>query len=230
MVRDGISNVNFMPQEVAALPKLLSKKLTFVRMLTIWWGHGDPFVYYYFRGLKVLDIGCGAGRFLEKNPSDYFGIDVSSELVDVCQRKGLKAAKASATRLPFETNSIAAIHCDNLIEHLQPGDAAAMLNEIGRVLMVGGIAMLRSPLGESVWNTFSHVRPYPPAAIQKLLHDEKEGFVRSEHHHVGSLRIGHVYYSGRYFRNRLLFALGAAWAHFIPWSRKHGYVLVLYKN
>lgn len=208
----------------------LPKKLNFIEIISTWRRHGDPFVYYYFKGRKVLDVGCGTGRFLQRNPLDFYGIDISSRLVDLCVEKKLKARLGSAEELPFAEESVEAINCDNIIEHLPPETAAAMINEFGRVLKRGGIAIIRSPLGESVWNTFSHIRPYPPSAIQKLLTNEKEDFVRNKQNYLDKLRIAHVYYQGRYFKNRLMFLLSNAWAYFIPWSRKYGYVLVLYKD
>lgn len=209
---------------------MLPKRLTFIEMLHIWRRYGDPFIHHYFKRLKVLDVGCGSGRFLQRNPGDFYGIDISQQLVDQCLSKGFKAQVGSATQLPFANETIEAVNCDNVIEHLPPEAAAVMINEFARVLKKGGIAVIRSPLGEYVWNTFSHIRPYPPAAIQKLLTNEKEDFIRGDQSHLDRLHIGDVYYSGRYFNNRLMFLLASAWVHFVPLSRKHAYVLVLYKD
>lgn len=46
---------------------------------------------------RVLDIGCGAGRFalyLQKHGLDVVGIDVSPHAIEVCRRRGLKNARA----------------------------------------------------------------------------------------------------------------------------------------
>jgi 2-polyprenyl-3-methyl-5-hydroxy-6-metoxy-1,4-benzoquinol methylase len=45
---------------------------------------------------RVLDIGCGAGRFalyLERMGRDVVGIDVSPLAIEVCRRRGLKDAR-----------------------------------------------------------------------------------------------------------------------------------------
>jgi 2-polyprenyl-3-methyl-5-hydroxy-6-metoxy-1,4-benzoquinol methylase len=45
---------------------------------------------------RVLDIGCGAGRFalyLERRGRDVVGIDVSPLAIEVCRRRGLKDAR-----------------------------------------------------------------------------------------------------------------------------------------
>jgi len=205
------------------------KKISFLRLLLTWLRHGDPFIHQYFQGRKVLDVGCGTGRFLKRRPEDFFGVDLSPEMVKICLDQGLSAFEASATSLPYPDGSIEAINCDNIIEHLPPAQAAAMLHEFGRVLRPGGLVLIRSPLGEGIWNTFSHVRPYPPAAIQKLLKTAPESFVRPEGNWLRHLRTGSVYYSGRYFQNRFLYLLSTFWVWHVPWARRHGYVLVLYK-
>ena len=208
----------------------LRRKLGFLSMIYVWTKHGDPFIYHYFNNSKVLDVGCGSGGFIKRDPKNYHGIDISKSLVNICVEKGLNAIVGSATDLPFENESIEAINCNNVIEHLPPDSAATMLNEFARVLKKDGIVMLRSPLGENVWDTFSHIRPYPPMAIKKLITSETEDFVRPDENHLKTLSILHIYYQGRYFKNRILFLLSNAWTHFVPWSRKYAYVLILSKS
>jgi len=206
---------------------VLPKKLSFLSMIYIWIKHGNPFIYHYFNNCKVLDVGCGKGEFLMRNPENFYGIDISKSLVDICVSKGLNATVASATDLPFQDESIEAINCDNIIEHLPPDSAATMLNEFARVLKKGGVIVLRSPLGENVWNTFSHLRPYPPIAIKKLITCEVEEFIRPENNYLKTIQIVHIYFQGKYYKNPLFLVLSNAFAHFVPWSRKYAYVLVL---
>ncbi|MBW4424473.1 MAG: class I SAM-dependent methyltransferase [Nostoc desertorum CM1-VF14] len=208
----------------------LPQKIRFLSMIYIWISHGDPFIYHYFNTSKVLDVGCGTGSFIKRNPRNYYGIDISNSLVNICVQQGLNAIVGSATDLPFKDENIEAINCNNLIEHLSPDSAAIMLNEFARVLKKGGIVMLRSPLGENVWDTFSHIRPYPPTAIKKLITSETEDFVRPDNNHLKQLHILHIYFQGKYFKNRILFFLSNTWTHFIPWSRKSAYVLILTKS
>lgn len=201
--------------------------LSLLRLLLTWRRHGDPWVHHYLAGRAVLDVGCGSGGFLERSPESRFGIDVSSSLLAGCRRQGLKVARASATALPFPDSSFDGVHCDNVIEHLPPAEAARLVFEVARVLRPGGLAVLKSPLGEGVWNTFSHVRPYPPAAIAKLLLQRKEAYLRGDADFPVELRFEHVSWAGRYFASPVLFALSTLWANLVPWARRYGYVLVL---
>ena len=59
-------------------------------------------------GQKVLDVGCGSGGFIKRDPKNYHGIDISKSLVDICVEKGLTAVVGSAIDLPFEDESIEA--------------------------------------------------------------------------------------------------------------------------
>ena len=84
----------------------------------------------------LLDIGCGNGKNMLYRPDLKFkGIDLSDELVKICQLKRLDVVEASMTRLPFEDNtfdgSIAVAsyhHLDNDIDRKQT------LDEIYRTL------------------------------------------------------------------------------------------------
>lgn len=201
--------------------------LSLLRLLLTWRRHGDPWVHHYLAGRTVLDVGCGSGGFLERSPGRYVGIDVSSSLLGECCRKGLKVARASATALPFADSSFDGVYCDNVIEHLPPAEAARLVFEVARVLRPGGRAVVKSPLGEGVWNTFSHVRPYPPAAIAKLLLQRKEAYLRGDLDLPVELRFEHVCWAGRYFASPALFALSILWANLVPGARRYGYVLVL---
>jgi hypothetical protein len=66
------------------------------------------------------------------------------------------------------------------VEHFQPTDAATLVSELVRVVVPGGIVMLTTPGTRNVWNTFSHVRPYPPEAFVKLLGSRTEEYLHAK--------------------------------------------------
>jgi ubiquinone/menaquinone biosynthesis C-methylase UbiE len=56
---------------------------------------------------KVLDVGCGTGRFLESLPPGYerSGVDVSLGMLEIAREKGLDVTQAGGENLPFEEAS-----------------------------------------------------------------------------------------------------------------------------
>ena len=129
----------------------------------------DPFYIKYLAGRRVLDIGAGKGDFVARDPARFVGIDVESGLVEHCRGRGLDVRVMSALRLEFPDQSFEAIHAAQLIEHFDSNVAAAFLQEASRVLVPGGVIVLTTPGVRNVWDTFSHVRPYTPMALRKLL-------------------------------------------------------------
>lgn len=152
---------------------------------------GIPFLGQLKRK-KVLDMGCGNGIHLAIDPKNWIGIDINKNTVRIAREKGYDVRYGSVTECPFEDDSFDAIVAYQIIEHLGPSDAYAMLSEISRLLKNGGVAYIASPMPSQVWNTFTHIRPYPPEAIQKILtYEVKETLTR-----IKGLRIDYVFYFG----------------------------------
>lgn len=83
----------------------------------------------------LLQIGCGYRPF-----SNWINLDIVHGYADVVWdvRKSL----------PFKNNSIEAIFCEHVIEHLTKNDAAKLLSECLRVLQIGGVARFSTPDAE----------------------------------------------------------------------------------
>lgn len=114
---------------------------------------------------RVLDLGCGAGRFavalsqfLNRRGS-YVGVDVSARSIRICRRyigrrihrfhfRRLDAfnsfyndgsqTPASEVRIPVASGTVDFVFSNSLFTHLCPEDADHYLAEIGRVLRRGG--------------------------------------------------------------------------------------------
>jgi 2-polyprenyl-3-methyl-5-hydroxy-6-metoxy-1,4-benzoquinol methylase len=78
-------------------------------------------------GVKVLEIGCGVGRWssrLATNRSTVVGVDISRQMIKKAKsriaRKGLSAdfVVASATRLPFASHSFDATLSVTVLQHI----------------------------------------------------------------------------------------------------------------
>lgn len=106
---------------------------------------------------KVLEIGCGLGHYAEylnspvgfrqgepETPEvDYTGIDISKERIERC--KGLFKGDfqvADAQDLPFLKETFDHVVCMNTIHH---GNTEKMVNEMLRVLKVGGTITILEP-------------------------------------------------------------------------------------
>ncbi len=104
--------------------------------------------FAFFLNLKTedvcLDIGCGGG-YVSKELSDRFkckiiGCDTSIEAISFANEnnkmKNSNFIVASATKLPFESDSVDAVVCVGVLEHIL--DVEIALSEIRRVLKPHG--------------------------------------------------------------------------------------------
>lgn len=102
---------------------------------------------------RVLDVGCGAGRFGEKLAelgADLVGVDLDSSMLGIAQRRLQRVALADAHHLPFEDGTFDKAFAVTLCEF--SGDPEGVIDEIARVTRTGGrivIGLLnkRSPWG-----------------------------------------------------------------------------------
>ena len=101
---------------------------------------------------RVLDIGCGAGATMDhlKRFGQPHGIDLSEIPLRFSRRRGhQRTLRASATELPFDSESFDLVTALDVIEHLE--DDARGLAEIRRVLKPGAPAVIFVPAFQSLW-------------------------------------------------------------------------------
>ncbi len=101
-------------------------------------------------GEKVLDLGCGNGRFSQYlEESDYVGVDFSDKMIEEAKARFPKEKflVADALSLPFSENSFHKVYSIALIHHVPCDDyRLQVFKEIKRVLKPGGYTFI------TAWN------------------------------------------------------------------------------
>lgn len=93
---------------------------------------------------RVLDYGCGIGDFVQFRDNTV-GVDINSHNVSYCVQRGLDAKLVQDNHIPYDEDSFDGVVLDNVLEHI-PGEAVdSVINEIKRVLMVGGAIVVGVP-------------------------------------------------------------------------------------
>jgi SAM-dependent methyltransferase len=127
---------------------------------------------------RILDVGCGTGANLEMLAQfgESEGVDVSDDALEFCRRKGLKAHKGLAEKLPFPDESFDVVTALDVVEHLD--DDVAGLKEMHRVLKPGGRTLIFVPAFMWLWGVqddiSNHRIRYTKRQIVERL--EKAGF------------------------------------------------------
>lgn len=109
----------------------------------------DPRIYHVklirehlgdLRGRRVLDVGCGKGRFArvfrEQEPAaEIWGLDISEEMLRFVP-EGIQTRAGSMTELPFDSGFFDAAYATESLEHAVEIEKA--VGEICRVVKPGG--------------------------------------------------------------------------------------------
>jgi len=128
-------------------------------------------------GKWVLEVGCGAGRFLEivaQYPCEAVGVDVSSAIdaaaATVSGRKNVHLVQADVYGLPFRSGVFDACYCIGVIQHTP--DPLRSLAALPRLLKPGG--RLAVTVYERKWWTWLNgkylVRPLARRLNKRVLH------------------------------------------------------------
>ncbi|HEY7933950.1 MAG TPA: class I SAM-dependent methyltransferase [Solirubrobacteraceae bacterium] len=174
-----------------------------------WWRARATFLLErVYRGERVLDVGCGEGRFaaeLAAAGAEVLGLDVAAEPLRRARARypdlDLRQLDACG-RWPLEDASFDVVWAGEVIEHLY--DTAGWLSEARRVLRSGGRLLLSTPAHPRLLRlalAFSprafethfdprgeHLRFYTARTLTGLLEDF--GFAQVEVSSAGPLRAG----------------------------------------
>lgn len=125
----------------------------FSRTRGVFWEELKHLTKYVKQGDRVLDLGCGNGRFYEELKTlkiSYTGIDHSGGLIEQAQKKFGEEAifmYGDALSLPFKKNSYDVVYSFAVLHHIPSKQFRKLFfEEIDRVLKDDGIAII------TVWN------------------------------------------------------------------------------
>jgi len=113
------------------------------------WGETEfLFNDYVMPGDKVLDLGCGNGRFFEflKDKDIYYiGVDFSEKLIEIAKEKypKVKFQVADALNLPFPNNYFDKIYSIAVLHHIPSEEfRIQFFEEVRRILKPNGFFIL----------------------------------------------------------------------------------------
>lgn len=136
---------------------------------------------------KLLDVGCGAGRFLhrmQKRGWQVEGVEFDPQAANkVTQRYGIAVHVGDLPACHLPAESFDAVTLNQVMEHLY--DPRATLNECLRILKPGGRLILTTPNVDSMgavefgrywrgWEPPRHLHLFSVAALQRLV--QQSGF------------------------------------------------------
>jgi SAM-dependent methyltransferase len=157
---------------------------------------------------KILDIGCGAGQFMEwlergLGYEDVRGIERDPRLAAFAAEYGIDKVEVCDLRTWHVPEMFDCIFLKDVLEHIPPGEHIEVLRYLAGKLRPDGCLVLRVPNANStfatrhLFNDPTHFRSYSEHSLRSEL--EQTGFSRIEIHGddvwvpqslMGALRLG----------------------------------------
>lgn len=110
-------------------------------------------------GVKILDVGVGMGRLLERFPKlSRFGMDISRGYLKYAQKKGIEVCMSRIEDMPYMDGCFDIVVTTDVLEHVL--DLNVALSKIMRVLKEGGVLIVRVPYKEDLKGYLHPDYPY----------------------------------------------------------------------
>jgi 2-polyprenyl-3-methyl-5-hydroxy-6-metoxy-1,4-benzoquinol methylase len=146
-----------------------------------------PLVADLDRTVPVLEIGCGAGYFMdfisEEGFGDVSGLDISSEQIEIAHKRGVKTATQADVfeALPARHGVYGAIFAIDFLEHFSRAELVELVPLIRESLAPGGRFITQTPNGQAlhggavIHGDLTHLTIFTPRSLEQLL--RTHGFV-----------------------------------------------------
>jgi len=135
-----------------------------------------------FQTPAILDVGSGTGGnlLLLNKMGKAYGIDISKQAVEFCQKRGLNdVALSPIEKIPHKDKAFDMVVCTDVLEHVP--DPIKALEEIKRVLKDNGKIIVTVPAFRILWSqhddALCHLRRYEK---HSLLNDVTEAGLKVE--------------------------------------------------
>ncbi len=165
-------------------------------------------------GRRVLDLGCGKGRFgraLAERGAGVVGLDLSAAMLR--DAHGLERVRGSIRRLPFADGAFDRVVAIETLQHLPPESWDQILAEIHRVLVPGGVLVV---VDRNI-AACDPTRPWLPSALVKWIDIQRGLFMYGQ----GDAAREHWFWP-RGFRRRLAGRFIDARARFLVTDEEAG--------
>jgi len=127
----------------------------------------------HLKGKKILDLGSGTGIYAEyfaKKGFDIVCVDISEEMVKLCQKKGLKAQVMDLEKLEFTDQSFDGVWAYTSLLHIPKKNISNVIKKITNILKPQGILGLA--LVEGTGEGF--IERFPGAKVWFSYFNDKE--------------------------------------------------------
>ncbi len=109
-------------------------------------------------GDRVLDAGCGSGVFADymiRKGALVWGVDLNQDAIDFARRtfqmKNMTFLCQAIDRVTLPDSSINKILLSEVLEHLTLSYQEAVVAELDRILVPGGLVLVTAPNYRSLW-------------------------------------------------------------------------------
>lgn len=140
-----------------------------------------PYVAMFRGCVRVVDLGCGPGVFLDlihEAGLSGVGLDIDPDMVDQAKARGHEAYVATDKNMVSYAKGVDGIHISHVIEHLWGDEMISLLTASAETLADGGVLVVRTPnwtnpnvSGGGFWDDYTHKRPYSLSQLALIFAD-----------------------------------------------------------